>query len=89
MNLPFLFAARCELPIQNYKEESIDSTIESPDVIPADSQGKGNQFRSSFSSSYISAIWRRWFANKSDLVALNEQPGINNVFIICWNWIYS
>ncbi|KAF8777075.1 Kin of IRRE-like protein 2 like protein [Argiope bruennichi] len=31
---------KCELPIQNYKEESIDSTIESPDVIPADSQGK-------------------------------------------------
>ncbi|XP_055943583.1 nephrin-like isoform X3 [Argiope bruennichi] len=29
---------KCELPIQNYKEESIDSTIESPDVIPADSQ---------------------------------------------------
>ncbi|GBM91962.1 hypothetical protein AVEN_141703-1 [Araneus ventricosus] len=31
---------KCELPIQSYKEESIDSTIESPDVIPADSQGK-------------------------------------------------
>ncbi|XP_042897578.1 cell surface glycoprotein MUC18 isoform X4 [Parasteatoda tepidariorum] len=29
---------KCEIPIQNYKEESIDSTIESPDVIPADSQ---------------------------------------------------
>ncbi|CAL1291261.1 unnamed protein product [Larinioides sclopetarius] len=29
---------KCELPIQSYKEESIDSTIESPDVIPADSQ---------------------------------------------------
>ncbi|XP_035226693.1 uncharacterized protein LOC118199021, partial [Stegodyphus dumicola] len=29
---------KCEIPIQSYKEESNDSTIESPDVIPADSQ---------------------------------------------------
>ncbi|XP_054717865.1 nephrin-like [Uloborus diversus] len=29
---------KCEIPIQSYKEESIDSTIESPDVIPSDSQ---------------------------------------------------
>lgn len=34
----FVFKFRCEIPIQSYKEESIDSTIESPDVIPADSQ---------------------------------------------------
>ena len=36
------FNSRCEIPIQSYKEESIDSTIESPDVIPADSQSKLN-----------------------------------------------
>lgn len=32
---------RSEVPLQSYKDESIDSTIESPDVIPSDSQGTG------------------------------------------------
>ncbi|XP_054713696.1 nephrin-like [Uloborus diversus] len=29
---------KSEMPLQNYKDDSLDSTIESPDVIPSDSQ---------------------------------------------------